>query len=461
MSTGGNTLLEQIVYLPFGPVSSWVWGNGGSYGRSYDPDGRVSAISIVGTTQVPGTRTITPDYDTASRITQIADTSETAKDYGYDTLDRLISYSATPTTHSYSYDANGNRLNLTTDGGSSAYTYATTPASNRLLSVSGLVTRTNTQDTNGSLTADGVNSYTYDARGRMAGVTTGGLTTSYGVNGLGQRVSKAGSGVQPSGAVVYTYDEAGHLIGEYDGVTGATEQETVWLGDLPVAVLTGDLTSPAVYNVHPDHLSAPKVITDQIGNVVWNWDHDPFGNGQPTGTLSYNLRFPGQYYDVETGLNYNMNRDYDPVLGRYVQSDPIGLEGGINTYGYVGQNPLSYTDPEGLQALPLVVNPVVLGGAAVLAGQAVIWLRQQHALSENTESLGGPMSIPDPTEMAKGGKQNLENEYSREARLQPDPCDWLKQQYDGARSAVERNKIKQAQKQFGCRGNSTTRDQCK
>ena len=176
------------------------------------------------------------------------------------------------------------------------------------------------------------------------------MTTSYGVNGLGQRVSKAGSGVQPSGAVVYTYDEAGHLIGEYDGVTGAAEQETVWLGDLPVAVLTGDLTSPAVYNVHPDHLSAPKVITDQIGNVVWNWNHDPFGNGQPTGTLSYNLRFPGQYYDVETGLNYNMNRDYDPVLGRYLQSDPIGLEGGINTYGYVGQNPLWAVDPLGLDA---------------------------------------------------------------------------------------------------------------
>ncbi|MBF0509530.1 MAG: RHS repeat-associated core domain-containing protein [Deltaproteobacteria bacterium] len=66
--------------------------------------------------------------------------------------------------------------------------------------------------------------------------------------------------------------------------------------------------------------------------TVWKWDHDPFGNGAPAGTLTYNLRFPGQYFDSETGLYYNMARDYSPSLGRYVQSDPIGLQGGVNTY---------------------------------------------------------------------------------------------------------------------------------
>ena len=75
------------------------------------------------------------------------------------------------------------------------------------------------------------------------------------------------------------------------------------------------------------------------------WDHDPFGNGLPTGRLTYNLRFPGQYYDQNAKLHYNYFRDYDPAKGRYIESDPIGLAGGVNTYGYVGQNPVQWTDP--------------------------------------------------------------------------------------------------------------------
>ncbi|MBF0523954.1 MAG: DUF4157 domain-containing protein, partial [Deltaproteobacteria bacterium] len=107
----------------------------------------------------------------------------------------------------------------------------------------------------------------------------------------------------------------------------------------------------AKYYVNPDHLGAPRSIVDGSGNTVWKWDRDPFGNGAPTGTLIYNLRFPGQYFDSETGLYYNMARDYSPSLGRYVQSDPIGLRGGVNTYAYVGNNPLSKVDPWGLRPL--------------------------------------------------------------------------------------------------------------
>jgi RHS repeat-associated protein len=118
----------------------------------------------------------------------------------------------------------------------------------------------------------------------------------------------------------------------------------VWLGELPVAVLK----SGARYYVAPDHQGAPHQITDAGVNVVWSWNHDPFGNGTPVGSFADDLRFPGQVYDSSAKLHFNNFRDYDPVTGRYIESDPIGLRGGINTYAYVGGNPLTGVDPRGL-----------------------------------------------------------------------------------------------------------------
>jgi RHS repeat-associated protein len=90
---------------------------------------------------------------------------------------------------------------------------------------------------------------------------------------------------------------------------------------------------------------------DADGAEIWRWPYkrNPFGELQPNGRQSYSLRFPGQYHDAESGLFYNLHRDYDPVVGRYIESDPKGIAGGINTYAYVNGNPLIYADPLGLE----------------------------------------------------------------------------------------------------------------
>ncbi len=109
-----------------------------------------------------------------------------------------------------------------------------------------------------------------------------------------------------------------------------------------------------LYFIHTDHLNTPRLITNTVGLPVWRWDNDdPYGNNAPNenpagaGQFTCNLRLPGQYFDAELNTHYNYFRDYDPVTGRYVQSDPIGLAGGINTYLYV-IDPLTQVDPFGL-----------------------------------------------------------------------------------------------------------------
>ena len=105
-----------------------------------------------------------------------------------------------------------------------------------------------------------------------------------------------------------------------------------------------------IHYIHTDHLGTPIAMTDEQQIITWQAEYRPFGKADvdPASTVELNLRFPGQYYDKESGLHYNYYRDYDAITGRYIQSDPIGLAGGINTYGYALNNPLRYVDPLGL-----------------------------------------------------------------------------------------------------------------
>ena len=127
------------------------------------------------------------------------------------------------------------------------------------------------------------------------------------------------------------------------------------------------MQASTMYYIHTDHLNTPRLIVNQAQQAVWRWDQaEPFGtypaNENPSGlgVFENNLRFPGQYFDKETGLHYNYFRDYDPPTGRYIQSDPIGLAGGINNYSYVRGNPISKMDPRGLEPGNLIQRGYVV-----------------------------------------------------------------------------------------------------
>ena len=179
------------------------------------------------------------------------------------------------------------------------------------------------------------------------------LKAAYTYNAFNQRTRKVIYEGAQSEATLYHYDVNGNLIAETDDA-GTLIRAYVWHNNEPIAQITKDQGSDTLVYLHTDHLATPRTATDAAGTTVWRWDSNGFGATAPdedpdtdsTDTV-VDLRFPGQYFDAESGFHYNWNRYYDPNTGRYITSDPIGLRGGLNTYSYVGVNPLTRTDPTG------------------------------------------------------------------------------------------------------------------
>lgn len=376
-------LLTNIGYVPMGLPRNWTWGSSGgtSYVREVDLDGRISAYPL-GKTAANGLyRTLS--YDPANQIVGVTHTGTGTgaaaplnfdQTYDYDVLGHLTNYIGSSTQQGFVYDANGNRTQATF--GANTYSNTIASTSNRLMTTSGpLPAKTNSYDAAGNLLGDGSIVYTYSARGRMSTAKNGANTATYLYNGLGQRISKTGpTAIVAGGGNYYVYDEAGRLAGEYD-VNGKIIQETVYLGNAPVALtkqtVVSGVTSTQAYYIYVDHIDTPRVIVRTSDHkMVWRWNNtDPFGLAPPNenpsalGVFSYNPRFPGQVFDKETNTHYNYFRNYDPILGRYIQSDPIGLAGGINTFTYVDGNPISKIDPTG-------ENPIIAGACMVVVGTA-------------------------------------------------------------------------------------------
>ena len=169
---------------------------------------------------------------------------------------------------------------------------------------------------------------------------------------MGRRLSK-----RVGDSITYFLYAPEGLIGEYN----ALGQETAAYGWRPDGIWG---TDPLFYKLgsryfyaHTDHLGTPLKLTDRAGSVVWAARYTAFGQASvATGsTVIYNLRLPGQYFDQETGLHYNCQRDYDSQVGRYLEEDPIGLAAGMNSYAYVNGNPLTFVDPVGLDLRPCLL----------------------------------------------------------------------------------------------------------
>jgi RHS repeat-associated protein len=350
ISIDGSPYITDIKTNQNGLVS-YTYADSSTHTREYDTNGRVTKLIYPNYTEEV-------NYNKVSNITSITADSKT-KTYNYDLIDRLTSYDSNATDYQrFTYDANGNRLilrGLTSDNNASAllsvgltpvenYTY--TDNTNTLTGIKYYHTidenTTNitkdinyTYDATGNIVDDGTHTYTYDSRNRLVSVDS---NITYQYNYDNKRVSKTVNGI----TTYYIY-EAHKLIGEYDQDANPIK-EYIYFNDTPLATTTATET----YKIYADHLDTPRRVADNANNIVWSWESSPFGETTPTGTLSFNLRFLGQYFDVETRTHYNINRDYNPVTGRYVQSDPIGFDGGVNGYLYANGNSVINVDKEGL-----------------------------------------------------------------------------------------------------------------
>jgi RHS repeat-associated protein len=410
-------LAQDSRYLPFGPRTEATLGNGLHMSNTYDMMYRL-------TNATAGTL-YNRDYQyTATGLVQnvtdnVAPTA--SQNFVYDELQRLTNAQGKYGVLNYAYDKVGNRLSLT---GTSVTDYSYLYGTNKLFEVNGEQTINYAYDDAGNITTKDDDAFTFNEANRIAvAEKSGQVAGEYGYDGNNHRTVKTVnrktvySLYDMGGSLLAEYDSTGKVLNEYAyadgqrlalfayrhvGGTGRgndgqpagqenrpSDQKTPpgqdktppgqdkkgehlsSLPNLPADVIDKVLPYyvPFTYYYISDHLGTGQMIVDDTAQVVWQADYQPFGQVDVVvDALDNNLRFPGQYYDAESGLHYNWHRFYDPETGRYISADPIGLAGGMNLYAYVENNPINYIDPEGLFVWGIpAYEAIKWGGAALIA----------------------------------------------------------------------------------------------
>jgi RHS repeat-associated protein len=202
----------------------------------------------------------------------------------------------------------------------------------------------------------------YNADGRPAGAAT----ESYKYDGFGERAL-----INATATSHDIFGRSGELLAE-NTATGTPLRSYVYLNGLPLALVD---SAGNIDYILADQVGQPQKMVDGSATLVWDRVADEFGAtvAQPVGmTAALPLRFPGQQYDAATGLHYNRFRDYDSALGRYIQSDPIGLAGGVNTYAYALNRPTGVIDPNGLWGFGADAGGSIEGGAVAIGAGATV-----------------------------------------------------------------------------------------
>lgn len=295
------------------------------------------------------------EFDLVSNIRRI-NTEHGEYQFDYDALYRLTN-AEYPTgvaanDEDFGYDGVGNRVRHTRAIGPDAEPETVTATyndANQLLETdAGAVFTYNANGHTESKTQNGqVTEYRYNSTERLVAVKINGeVVGQYAFNPFGHRIRKTANGQ----TTWYLYNEEG-LAAEYD-VNGNLVKEYHFkpYGPWMTEPLFQRTAEDDVFYYQNDHLGSPQRVINGAGSVVWEVKYGAFGDFKILIEIADNsLRFPGQYYDVESGLYHNYHRDYDVFLGRYLQADPIGFFGGINLYIYGNSNPVNNIDPDGLR----------------------------------------------------------------------------------------------------------------